>query len=159
MSRRAACHKSSSRRLSPVTARYMRSLSISLRKLTKAGRRGTSMCTDWSRQPPAAPATCATGCHQLPAPRPHLHPRTLCYPRCPIETPHGLLRFSSAIAPTSHALPPHRRRSGLLRPKAPASLRPGIASASCVIVLHHRPPLPPLRALPAQRPDLAPLPP
>ena len=158
MSRRTACHKSRSRGLPPVTAYYMCSLSISLKRNSQTNKSGpqrnkhahrlvpsTPSCTGYIRHrlPPAARSASASAPAHTSLPLPH--PRsTLCF------------RETSPVHPPHHT--PYQPAAAVPKRSA-ASLSLGIVIPAIVAVPHHRPPLPPLWPLATQGPDLTALPP
>ena len=66
MSRRDACHKSRSRRLFPVTAYYMCSLSISLKRHSQTNKSGPQRNEHVHRPVPSTPSCTGYVCHRLP---------------------------------------------------------------------------------------------
>ena len=66
MSRRDACHKSRSRRLFPVTACCMRSLSISLKRHSQTNKSGPQGNKHVHRLVPSTPSCTGYMCHRLP---------------------------------------------------------------------------------------------
>ena len=104
MSRRAACHKSRSRRLFPVTACFMRSLRISLKRHSQTNESGPQRNKHVHRLVPPTPSCPGYMCHRLPP----------------------AARSTPASAPAHALLPPMPRRSAIWPPPVLIGNRPHV---------------------------------
>ena len=154
MSRRDACHKSRSRRLFPVTACCMRSLSISLKRHSQTNKSGPQGNKHVHRLVPSTPSCTGYMCHRLPP----------------------AARSTPASAPAHALLPPMPHRDAMWPPPVLIGNRPHVtcpapppspqrlaspegASLSTsryrFRFLRHRPAPPPTRTFPPQTCGLA----